>query len=392
MIERRLTAHIQDLATRYPVVTVTGPRQSGKTTLCRQAFPALPYINLEALDTRRYAMEDPRGLLAAHPDGAVIDEVQYVPDLLSYVQVIVDEQRQPGRYILTGSQHLGVRQAVGQSLAGRTGVVELLPLDLGELRRFKGAPTDLWTTVLMGGYPAIHDRGHAPGEWLADYVRTYVERDVHQVLAVSDLIAFGNFLRLCAGRVAGVLNLSSLGADAGVSHNTARAWLSVLEAGYLAFRLPPMHTNVRKRLIKAPKLHMMDSGLLCHLLGIRSAEDLRLHPLRGAIFECWLVSEVRKRLAHDARSANLSFYRDRNGLEVDLIVAEGRCLTAVECKSGATVGSDFFRELHRFRDLMEDDELACLRRTYLVYGGEAAQRRGSIEIVPWSTAAKDGLW
>lgn len=391
MVERRLTPHLHAVATRYPVVTVTGPRQSGKTTLCRRAFPSLPYINLEALDTRRYAQEDPRGLLAAYPDGAVIDEVQHVPELLSYVQVIVDEQRQPGRYVLTGSQHLGVRRAVGQSLAGRTAMVELLPLDLGELRRFATAPTDLWTTVLTGSYPAIYDRGHPPTEWLGDYVRTYVERDVQHVLAVTDLIAFGSFLRLCAGRVAGVLNLSSLGADAGVSHNTARAWLSVLEAGYLAYRLPPMHTNVRKRLIKAPKLHFIDSGLVCHLLGIRTAADLRLHPLRGAIFECWVVSEVRKRLAHDARAASLAFYRDRNGLEVDLVVADGRRLTAVECKSGATVGADFLRELQRFAAVIEADELAELQQSLLIYGGETAQQRATAQVLPWSALA-DASW
>ncbi len=294
MIDRNITPQLRALAGHYPVVALTGPRQSGKTTLCRAVFPDRPYVSLEALDLRAFAQEDPRGFLAEYQDGAVLDEIQRVPGLLSYLQTEVDERPEPGRFILTGSQHLGLSESIAQSLAGRCGLLTLLPPSLDELTRFPNAPDDLYTLLWQGAYPRIYDRGIPAHQWLADYLATYVQRDVRQIVNVGDLQTFSGFLRLCAGRSAQEVNLSALGADAGVSHNTARAWLSVLETSFVLHRLPAWHANLRKQLVKAPKLHLFDSGLLCYLLGIQEPAQLRLHPLRGAVFESWAVAEVYK--------------------------------------------------------------------------------------------------
>ena len=314
----------------YPVVTVTGPRQSGKTTLCKALFANKPYVSLEPLDVRAFAAEDPRGFLDSYPDGAVIEEVQHVPGLLSYLQGVVDADPRPGRFILTGSQHFGLAEAIAQSLAGRTGVLSLLPLSYDEVQRFAEAPTDLWTTLWTGGYPRILDRRIPPDRWLADYVTTYVQRDVRQVLQIGDLLAFTTFVRLCAGRTGQELNLSALGADAGISHHTAKAWLSVLEAGFLVHRLPAWHTNLTSRMVKAPKLHFIDSGLACHLLGIRDPDQLRYHPLRGAIFETWAVAEVMKARVHRGLTPSLYHLRQPRGAEIDLLVEAGRSVIVLD--------------------------------------------------------------
>ena len=273
-VRRNLAAVLVRVARHYPVVTITGPRQSGKTTLCREVFSGKSYVNLERLDDRSYAASDPRGFLADHRDGAVLDEVQHVPELLSYLQAEVDDDPRHGRWILTGSEHLGLSDSVAQTLAGRTGILTLLPLAADELRRFPKTPDGLVATLVAGGFPRIFDRGLPPQRWLGDYLQTYLQRDVRRLLAVGDLEAFTTFMRLLAGRTAQELNLSSLGADAGVSHNTARSWLSVLEASFLVFRVPAWAHSHRKRLVKTPKIHWTDSGLVCHLLGIRNGARL----------------------------------------------------------------------------------------------------------------------
>ncbi len=382
MIHRSLHPHLEASADRYPIVTVTGPRQSGKTTLCRAAFPDKAYVSLETPDVRQYAQSDPRGLLAEVAEGAIFDEVQRVPDLLSYLQVEVDENPAAGRFILTGSQNLGLMQGVTQSLAGRTNLLSLLPFELRELRRFDTPIPSLLETLWRGSYPPIHERDLPPQEWLGSYVSTYVERDVRQILDVGDLGAFQTFVALCAGRTGQLLNLSSLGNDCGITHNTAKAWLSVLEAGYLAFRLRPHHRNLGKRLIKTPKLYFFDTGLLCYLLGIREPDQLRHHPLRGAIFENWVVSEVYKTRVHAARQPDLFFHRDRKGHEVDLLVDRGAQLTAVEIKAGQTVAADFFAGLDRFADRFTDEATAL--ESVLVYGGELSQRRSNARVLPWA--------
>lgn len=384
MIDRTLADALCKAAALMPAVAMTGPRQSGKTTLCRACFPEHAYVSLEPLDTRDFANADPRGFLARHTGPVVLDEVQRAPGLFSYLQEVVDEDPAPGRFILTGSQHFGLTEAISQSLAGRVALLNLLPLSLEELRRFDGAPTDLWTTVWTGGYPRIHDRNLPAESWLTDYTATYVQRDVRQVLNVSDLAAFTAFLRLAAGRTAQERNLSGLGGDAGVSHNTARAWLSVLEASFVLFPVPAWLRNQRKRVLKASKMHFVDTGLACHLLGIRSPEQLEVHPLRGALFESWVASEVLKSKVHRGRPADLFHLREARGIEVDLIVESGARLIGAEVKSGATVAADFLDGLKALRARAQEatPHLEVVAR--LIYGGATSQERTDAHVVAWS--------
>lgn len=369
-------------------MTVTGPRQSGKTTLCRASFPHKPYVSLEAPDLRQFAVADPRGFLAGYPDGALIDEIQRAPDLLSYLQTDVDRTPTPGRFILTGSANLTLLSAVTQSLAGRTALLTLLPLSLGEIRRFGQLPAGLDDVLWRGSYPASFDRRIEPGQWYPSYVATYVERDVRQILNIGDLLAFQRFLGLCAGRSGQLLNLSALGADTGIRHATAGAWLSVLETCYLTWRLPPLHGNVNARLTKTPKLLFFDAGLVCYLLGIRSPQHLRHHPLRGAIFETWVASEVLKVRIHQATGVGLSFFRDRRGREVDVVVDRGDSLLAVEAKSGAGVPTDAFDGLEAFDEIAAKAWPARPIARRLVYGGTDAQQRTYAAIVPWNSIDK----
>ncbi|GMR06738.1 MAG: ATP-binding protein [Gammaproteobacteria bacterium] len=384
MIQRKLATKVRELATYYPVVVITGPRQSGKTTLCRATFPDKAYVSLEALDVRDFAHNDPRGFLAEHTEGVIIDEVQHAPELLNYMQSEVDDRSDPGRFILTGSQHFGLSQTISQSLAGRCGILVLLPPDLQELRAFSTAPDELFTTLWQGAYPRIYDQGIPPQQWLADYVSTYVQRDVRQVINISDLHHFSGFLKLCAGRTAQEINLTSLGNDTGISHNTTRAWLSVLETSYIIQQLPAWHTNVRKQVIKAPKLHFLDSGLVCYLLGIREPEQLRHHPQRGAIFESWVAAEACKALVHNGEQPDLYHYRETRGLEIDLILDRGEQLDAIEVKSSSTVNTGFFKNLNTFANLKQNTDRVQKITKQLVYGGEETQQRSDSRLLSWS--------
>ena len=380
---RTLEPVARKAAEEYPVVTITGPRQSGKTTFCRALFPAKPYVNLEPLDQREFARNDPRGFLAEYPDGAIIDEIQHAPDLSSYLQVNVDENPQPGRFIVTGSQHFGLSQSVNQSLAGRTAIIHLLPLTLDELTSFDVETDDLWRVVHQGGYPAIHGRGLHAGRWLDNYLLTYVERDVRQLSQIGDLEAFGKFMALAAGRSAGEINLSAIGGDAGVTHNTVRAWLSVLEASFVIFRLSAWHGNLRKQLTKAPKLHFLDSGVTCRLLGIRSADELRHHPLRGSIFESWVAAEIFKHRAHRRETRGMFHFRTARGPEIDLVIRQGLSLIGCEIKSSATMQGDFLRPLHRFEELLGGTTGVDAITKRLVFGGDQRQNRSSTDCIPW---------
>ncbi len=377
MVEREVTLKVLEYARQYPVVTITGPRQSGKTTLCKALFPDRPYVSLESLDERSFAASDPRGFLDRFDSGVVIDEVQRVPDLLSYIQVYSDERNSPGFYILTGSQNFLLMEKIAQSLAGRTALVTLLPFTLREAYQ-RRKPSSLDEMLYAGFYPRIFDQNLNPSEALSFYVSTYVERDLRQLLSVRDLSQFETFLKLCAGRTGQLVNLSSLGNDAGVSHNTARQWLSVLETSYIIKLLRPYYKNLGKRLVKAPKLYFLDSGLAAFLLSINEDKQLESHPLRGAIFESYVVAELLKIRFNRGKPDNQFFFRDNRGREVDVILDYGMEIEAVEIKSGKTVNPDFFGALKYFADWH-----GGVRKSYLVYGGTEDYRRKEVEVVSW---------
>ncbi len=382
MIEREIAPCLASLFTKYPFVTVTGPRQSGKTTLCRATFPHLEYVNLEAPDLREFAESDPRRFLARLGEGAILDEIQRVPDLLSYLQVMADEVGRNGLFVLAGSEQFRLSDAINQSLAGRTALLRLLPFSLAECQR-SGASDSIDDMLYSGSYPRIHHRKLEARQALGDYFETYVERDVRRIGEIRNLANFRRFVRLCAGRVGQLANLSSLGADAGVSHTTASNWLSVLEASYVVFRLPPCHANIRKRLVKTPKLYFHDVGLASHLIGIENAHQVGTHPLRGPLFENAVVVEALKHRFNRGRRSNLSFYRDSRGLECDLLYEHADGLGAIEIKSGMTVASNWFDSLGRVARV-----LPGIVGKAVIYGGAERQLRRDGEVVPLAGLGK----
>lgn len=377
MLKRHLTSTLLRLARSFPVVAITGPRQSGKTTLARAVFPDKPYVSLENPDELLFAQEDPRGFLARFPDGAIFDEAQRWPALFSWLQGMVDEDRRGGRFILTGSQQFGLQAGIAQSLAGRVGMTHLLPLSLGECP--ESAVPDLDGMLLTGGYPALVAEGAPAQDWFPSYVATYVERDVRQVMKVQDLGTFQRFLKLCAARTGQLLNLAALAGEAGISEGSARAWLSVLESSYLICRLPPYHRNFGKRLVKAPKLYFLDVGLACWLLGIRAHETLALHPLRGALFETWVVGEFVKQRYNGGQSADLYFWRDSNGLESDLLFETADGLQPVEIKSGQTITADYIKAGQKAGRIAGEEALM----PWLIHGGNDEYERSGVHVIPW---------
>jgi len=368
MIQREAEAEIRTLAKQFKAVAIVGPRQSGKTTLVRHIFKDKPYVNLENPDLRMYATDDPRGFLSNYPHGAVLDEVQRVPELFSYLQQILDEANIKGMFILTGSNNFLLQEHISQSLSGRVGYLSLLPLSLNEINDSQINSNQL---ILKGCYPVLYSEDVEPSKWYANYIRTYVERDVRLIKNISDLTTFERFLRLCAGRIGQLLNMSSLAVETGVDTKTIGAWLSVLETSFILFRLQPYHENFNKRIVKMPKLYFYDTGLAAALLGIENAEQLTLHPFRGSLFENMVILDLLKKRYNAGKPHNLYFWRDNLGNEVDLLIKHSNRLIPVEIKSGQTITNDYFKGILFWHKITQS------QGGYIVYGGEMRQNRSN---------------
>ncbi|NDG72503.1 MAG: ATP-binding protein [Proteobacteria bacterium] len=384
MIQRNLESALRRLAASFPIVAVTGARQAGKTTLVKSVFSEHAYVTLEDPQERAFAEEDPKGFLSRFSAGAIFDEAQRWPDLFSHLQTLVDADRRAGRFILAGSQHFGLMAGISQSLAGRVGMTRLLPLSLSEVPTTMLQSRD--TMLLRGGYPGLYETPVEITDWMSSYVATYVERDVRQILDVKDLAVFQKFLKLCAGRTGQVLNLSTLAGEVGISHTTARSWISVLESSDLIHLLPPYHQNFGKRVIKSPKLYFHDVGLACWLLGIRSAEIPETHPARGSLFETLIVGEFLKARFNAGQPADLYFWRDASGREADLVYETPKGLQSVEIKSGQTVTSDYIAATHRAALPVASSALPPV----LIYGGTESYERSGVRVVSWT--GLQGIW
>lgn len=379
MVTRILGDKIKEAAQKMPVVAVTGPRQSGKSTLVRQIFPTYTYSNLEDIEQRKFAKEDPKGYLKTIGARCIIDEVQYVPELLSYIQVTVDEHQQPGQYIISGSQNLLLMAQVSQSLAGRVGIFNLLPFSVEEIQHTPYALPEYEDYLLKGFYPRIYDRDLNPTDWLLDYIQTYVERDLRQLMNVGDLGAFRQFLEICAGRIGQLVNFSEMGSLIGVSYQTVKQWLSVLQTSFIIHLLRPYHQNYNKRIVKTPKLYFYDTGLACALLNLRSTEDINRHFAKGALFENFVINEVLKNHLHRNIHPSQYFWHASNSHEIDLLLHKGGRLLPVEIKSSRTLNPHFFDGLQYFQNLSG----AAPEDSYLVYGGETQQQRSVATVLGW---------
>lgn len=394
MYQRHIEKFLKEQMQYYPVVTVTGPRQSGKTTLIREAFPDFEYVLFEDVDTLEFATEDPRGFLAQHNSNVIFDEIQNAPEIISYLQGEIDSNNTNGRFILSGSQQFSLNEKLTQSLAGRTALLRLLPLSLSEL--LARAPQTYWSAgklgksmsepnlsvynyMLNGMYPRLHHSEIPPTQFYRDYVDTYVTRDLRQLLHVSNLNRFTSFLRLVAGRSGQILNLSSLADDAGVDHSTAQRWISVLETSYIIHLLQPHYQNFNKRLIKAPKLFFLDSGLLCYLLRIKSVSELQTHPLIGNIFETFVFTELYKSFLNANEEAPLYFWRDSAKKEIDFLLDQNNLSFPVEVKLGQTISKNYMQNMNYWLDFPKNkQDKGCL-----IYGGTEWQVRGNIQVLPW---------
>lgn len=382
MIKRKIENTIKKLIKNYPVVTLTGPRQSGKTTLLRSIFQDLPYVNLENPDVRQLALDDPRGFLNNYPNGAVLDEAQKVPDLFSYIQVMVDDNKDL-RFILSGSHNFLLLENISQSLAGRAAILKLLPFSINELYT-NNMPDDYESIIFNGLFPGIYDKNLDPGVFYSSYTNTYLERDVRQIKKIDDLKQFSGFLRLVAGRVGQILNLNSLATDAGISPNTVKAWLSVLEASYIIYYLPPCHKNFNKRITKSPKLYFTDTGLVCSLLRIENAEQVKTHYAKGALFENMLINEFLKKRFNQGLNQNMYFWNNKNLYEIDLILESGNTITSIEIKSSMTLRKEYFRNLTYWQKLSGEKP----QNSYVIYGGEENHTTKNGKFISWQNMNK----
>jgi predicted AAA+ superfamily ATPase len=375
MYTRAAEKYISRIQSKYRCITIMGPRQSGKTTLSKKLFPKFEYFSFESPDLRSRVLLDPKSFLKSI-SSSVLDEVQKIPELLSYLQEILDDASDSRKLVLTGSNNLLLHEKISQSLAGRTRIIELLPLQRKELPE-KERPNDIYGSLFFGGYPRIFNQKLDPTEWLEDYYRTYVERDVRMLLNIGDLTTFDRFVRLCAGRVGQLINYDSLASDAGISQPTAKSWLSVLRASYICFLLEPHYRNFNKRIIKSPKLYFTDTGLLCYLLRIMSPEQIATYPLIGSIFENWVISELKKTFHHHGRQPPLYFWRDQHGHEVDLVVDRGDSLFCMEIKSGRTFQKHFINAVTWLNNLQNRQDGVC------IYGGDDNFQVNDIMIRSW---------
>lgn len=365
MIERLLSAKIKQAARQFPIVSVMGPRQSGKTTLVRTAFPKADYVSFEDPDVRRSVEQDPRGFLTSFSKMLIVDEVQRIPQVFSYIQAIVDERGKSGQFVFTGSQNYLLHEKISQSLAGRVAILKLLPLSFKELAN-SGTTSTIEQVVQKGFYPALWKSKMNVPLYYSSYVNTYLERDVRQIQNIGNLTAFQNFLRLCAGRAGQILNLTSLGNDCGISHNTAKAWLSILESSFIVHVLPPYFENYKKRVVKSPKLFFYDTGLLCYLLGIENTKQVQQHYMKGALLENFVFTELIKQSFNQLRFADVYYWRDKTGNEVDFLIPTAGFKNLIEVKAGKTVQSDFFKGLDYFRKVYKGNDKL---RTFLAYNG-----------------------
>ena len=384
MLTRKLKPVLIHYATKFPVVAILGPRQSGKTTLSQDTFTSHQYVSLEDLDTRDFATKDPRGFLDTYKNnyGVILDEIQHVPGILSYIQTIVDRENKPGYFVLTGSQNFLISQTITQTLAGRIAILTLLPLSINEFEDNSIIPSTIETAIFMGAYPRIYAHNISPIEWYPQYTMTYLERDVRQIINVQDLTIFQSFVKLCAGRIGQLLNVASLSNDCGISVATARSWLSLLEASYIIFLLQPYHNNFSKRLIKSPKLYFFDTGLACSLLGIESEKQLATHYLRGGLVESLLISDFFKQTFNAGRRPHIYFWRDSHGHEVDCILEKGTQLIPIEIKAGKTISNNYFTELSYWNKLTESDPV----HSFVIYGGNENQQRTNGKVLGWQSA------
>ncbi len=379
MFSRNAQNILLEMAKGYYVIVVTGPRQSGKTTLVRQVFSGKKYVSLEDPDEREFADQDPRRFLSRFPKGAILDEVQRCPELFAYLQSVVDRDKQPGQFILTGSQQFGLMSSITQSLAGRAGLLELLPFSLAELQKNKCSPATVDELLFKGFYPPLYDRTLSPSHWHKSYMQTYVERDVRQMINIKDLNCFQRFIRMCAARIGQLVNLSSLAGDCGITHNTAKSWISVLEASYLIFLLQPHSRNYNKRLVKTPKLYFHDCGFASWLLGIRNTDQLSIHSSRGSLFENWVITELLKNRYNQGLESNLYFWRDNTGNEIDVIIDNNILLQPIEIKSGQTIKKEAFNGIHKWLSLAGQES----DNGIIFYGGNESFNRFGVTVTPW---------
>lgn len=380
-IERKIASRIEKLRTQFSVLGILGPRQSGKTTLVKNLFPNYKYINLEELDARRFSMEDPRRFLKVLEDspGVILDEIQRSPDLLSYIQVHVDENQKPGFFILTGSENILLNHHISQTLAGRIALTTLLPLSLDELQNASLLSPNIEETIFQGFYPSLYAKKIDQKAWMQSYIQTYIERDVRYLKQITDISLFQKFLKLCAGRIGQLLDLTAIGNDCGITTNTVRSWISILEATYVVFLLQPHYKNFSKRLIKTPKLYFYDSAVACHLLSINSPKDVETHYLKGGLFESMIISDIIKQRFNAGERPNLYFWRDKAGTEVDCILEQGVSLVPIEIKSGETLTTDFFANIVKWKQIAGNERVD----SYVVYGGKEKQVRSQGTALSW---------